>query len=48
MFQVEGFHFGHNEEISVSHHDRIAQNQRNLCERVMDHDTLQSPIFGYL
>ena len=37
MFQVEGFHFVHNEEVSVSQHDRIAQNQRNLLEKVMNH-----------
>ena len=37
MFQVHGLHSGHNEEVSLSQHDRIAQNQKNLLEKGMNH-----------
>ena len=32
MFPLKGFHFWYNAEASVSQHNRIAQNKRNLCE----------------
>ena len=39
MFTIKCFHFWYNEEVSVSQYNRIAQNQRNLCEIVMNDDS---------
>ena len=39
MFPIKGFHFWNDEEVSVSQYNRIAQNQRNLYEIVMNHDS---------